>query len=100
MADSLPTIYYRYFSDSRSGPHRRLGIGAARDVKLYGLQVVRLSHRLSHGVRIPASGRRSRDRPPARLWRINAHATASSGNKPSLLVTHDISLVLLFKTLL
>ena len=56
MADSLPTIYYRYFSDSRSGPHRRLGIGAARDVKLYGLQVVRLSHRLSHGVRIPASG--------------------------------------------
>jgi hypothetical protein len=39
MADSLPTIYYRYFSDSRSGPHRRLGIGAARDVKLYGLQV-------------------------------------------------------------
>jgi hypothetical protein len=56
MADSLPTIYYRYFSDSRIGPHRRLGIGAARDVKLYGLQVVRLSHRLSHGVRIPASG--------------------------------------------
>jgi hypothetical protein len=100
MADSLPTIYYRYFSDSRSGPHRRLGIGAARDVQLYGQQVVRLSHRLSHGVRIPASGDDRVTGHQRGFGEINAHATASSGNKPSLLVTHDISLVLLFKTLL
>ena len=34
------------------------------------------------------------------LGEIDAHAAAGSRNKPNLLVTHDISLVLLFATLL
>ena len=84
---------------NRSTAARTAASASARDVQLYGQQVVRLSHRLSHGVGIPASGD---DRVTGRqrgFGEINAHATASSGNKPSLLLTHDISLVLLFKTL-
>ena len=49
------------------------------------------------GLRLSAIGRPSGAK---YFGEINAHATASSGNKPSLLVTHDTSLVLLFKTLL
>ncbi len=74
-----------------SGPHRRLGIGAASDVQLDGQQVVRLSQGLGHAVAVPA---RSHDRVAGRqggLGEIDAHATAGSSDKPNLLVTHDIS---------
>ena len=78
------------------------GAGSARGMffSRNPTQVVRSSHRLSHGVRIPPSGDDRVTGHQRGFGEINAHATASSSNKPSLLVTHDIFLVLLFKTLL
>ena len=76
-----------------SGPHRRLGIGAAGDVQLDGQQVVRLSQGLGHAVGVPARGH---DRVAGRqggLGEIDAHAAAGSGDEPDLLVRHGMTAI-------
>jgi hypothetical protein len=78
-----------------SGPHRRLRIGAARNVQLNGQQVVRLSHGLRHGVGIPARCDNRVTCRQRRFGEIDAHATASSRDQPSLLISHQIFLVML-----
>ena len=74
-----------------SGPHRRLGIGAAGDVQLDGQQVVRLSQGLGHAVAVPAGGHNRVAGRQGGLGEIDAHAAAGSSDEPDLLVTHDTS---------
>ena len=74
-----------------SGPHCRLGIGAASDVQLDGQQVIRLSQGLRHAVAVPARGHNCVAGRQRGLSEIDAHATAGSSDEPSLLVIHEIA---------
>ena len=80
-----------------SGPHRRLGIGAAGDVQLDGQQVVRLSQRLGHALGVPAGRHNRVAGRQGGLGEIDAHATAGAGDEPNLLAAHDFSFVLLLE---
>ena len=71
-----------------SGANRRLGIGAARDVQLDGQQVIRLSQCLGHRVGVSARGHHRVTGRQCGLGEIGAHATASAGDEPNLLVDH------------
>src|SRR5712671_520380 len=74
-----------------SGPHGRLGIGAAGDVQLDGQQVARLAQDPRHGSAVPAGRHNRVTGYKGGFGEIDAHASAGSSDKPNLFVTHDTS---------